>query len=300
MDQNTPEQDVTAHVEPAPVGPAAGSPRRTMLGLGVAGVAGMFAGSLAGAKAVAANPWLMVPTLRARNEIARWELRRHRPVSTEVRWCVETERRMLALTFDDGPDPEITPMVLDALGRHEARATFFVLGELAERYPDTVRAAHDGGHEIGNHTWSHPDLVGTGIEHTTTQIGVTSELLESLVGETPRWFRPPRGQVTGEAVGVAARQGLDIALWSQRFGASEAGAAPKVDALCDAVQPGDIILCHDGVGEAADRPGSENEVYKRATRTADAKGLEELLGRLRGDGWDLVTLSEMVESDPSV
>lgn len=275
-------------------GRGSGRSRRSLFRMGVgAGAVGMV-GAVAGARVVDAAPWLVLPSVRRRNEIGRFEVRRERPVSSEVRWRVETERRMVALTFDDGPDPDITAAVLGALDRHGARATFFVLGALAERHPEVVRDIAARGHEVGNHTWTHPQLLETGIDTTAEEIGLTQGLLTELLGETPRWFRPPRGQVTGEVVGVAANHRLDIALWSQRFGAQEPGDRPRVGALVRAVQPGDIVLAHDGVGEAAEKPGSDSEVHKRTTRTADAAALDELLTRLGAEGWEMVTLTELV------
>lgn len=281
----------------APAGPGrARRSRRSLFRVGAATGLASMVGAVAGARVVDAAPWLVVPGIRLRNEIGRLDIRRERPVSSEVRWCVETQRRAIALTFDDGPDPEITPVVLDALGRHDARATFFVVGALAASHPGIVREVAARGHEVGNHTWSHAHLVEASIEATAEEIGATQALLADLAGAPPRWFRPPRGQVTGEAVGVAARHRLDMALWSKRFGVREEGDRSQVAAVARAVVPGDIVLAHDGVGAAAASPGSDNELFKRATRSADARALDELLGRLRDDGWELLTLSELVGS----
>ena len=303
-----PDREPTAATEGPPDAPAvapavaplgagrARRSRRSLFRVGAAtGVAGIV-GAVAGARLVDAAPWLVVPGIRLRNEIGRLDIRRERPVSSEVRWCVEMDRRAIALTFDDGPDPAITPVVLDALDRHDARATFFVVGALAASHPGVVRDIAARGHEIGNHTWSHAHLVEASIEDTEQEIGAAQGLLADLAGTAPRWFRPPRGQVTGEAVGVAARHRLDIALWSKRFGVREEGDRSQVDAVVRAVVPGDIVLAHDGVGAAAASPGSENELFKRATRSADAAALRELLVRLRDDGWELLTLTELVGS----
>ena len=278
--------------------------RRRLLGMGAAGALGAVAGALGGAfrtrSAAAERPWDVVPQLAHRSEIGRWEIRRHRPSATEVRWSAETDRRAVALTFDDGPDPDITPVVLDALDRHGAAATFFVVGALARQHPQLVREMVERGHEVANHTWSHPQMLTIDVPTTRRELDDTSALLEDLTGSAPRWFRPPRGQLTGEAIATAAMGSMGTVLWSQRFGGTEeVPAIHTVARLLDALDPGDVVLCHDGVGAAAVEAGSDNEVYKRTTRTADARALDALLGGLREEGWDLLTVSGLVGTDPA-
>ncbi len=281
----TPEPDAPRPVD-APT-------RRGMLGVGTAAVAGLLSGAFGEGVLLNAQPWRVTPALRFQSKLARWDLRQLRPISSEVRWCVDTTRHALALSFDDGPDPEITPIVLDALAAHSARATFFVVGALVQQHESVLRDTHAAGHEIGNHTWTHPSLLEIDPLETEKEIETTSAVIHELTGEQPRWFRPPLGQVTGEAVAAAARNRMDVVLWSQRFGIEEPGDHPRIEELRRAVRTGDFVLSHDGVGASAKDPGSAGEVFKRTTRRTDAVALDSLLTVLRADGWELVTLSEL-------
>jgi peptidoglycan/xylan/chitin deacetylase (PgdA/CDA1 family) len=99
----------------------------------------------------------------------------------------------VALTFDDGPSPETTPRLLDILYREQVRATFYVIGSCAERRPDIVRQAFLAGHEIGNHSWSHPVLTRLSSEAVETEISRTDALLVDINGERPSTIRAPYG-----------------------------------------------------------------------------------------------------------
>ena len=110
-------------------------------------------------------------------------------------WRGPRAGRRLALTFDDGPDPEWTPRLLDALGTSGVRATFFLIGERADRAPALVRRMIAEGHEVGNHSWSHRSLWLCGPRTTAAEIGRAHERLAALTGTPPRHFRPPWGMV---------------------------------------------------------------------------------------------------------
>src|SRR5207237_10083054 len=97
----------------------------------------------------------------------------------------------VALTFDDGPDPEWTPKVLDVLKAAKIKAAFFLVGVNAERYPNLVRRIVDEGHEIGNHTYYHPNLALCWPEHIRLELNATQLLLETITGRATTLFRPP-------------------------------------------------------------------------------------------------------------
>ena len=103
--------------------------------------------------------------------------------------------RRIALTFDDGPDSEWTPRVLDVLGAHEVPGTFFLVGERAARTPATVRDIAGRGHEIASHSWSHRSLWLCGPRRTAAEIDRAQSVLTELSGRAPRLFRPPWGMV---------------------------------------------------------------------------------------------------------
>jgi len=120
----------------------------------------------------------------------------------------------IALTFDDGPNPRWTPMLLDLLDRYEVKATFFLIGMFAAGRPDLVRRAHAAGHLIGNHTWTHPNLARTGSRKTREELARTSALLEDLTGAPIRYFRPPFGLRRPATFQIARELGLIPVTWN--------------------------------------------------------------------------------------
>jgi peptidoglycan-N-acetylglucosamine deacetylase len=109
----------------------------------------------------------------------------------------------VALTFDDGPHPEQTPRLLDILDREQVSATFYVIGSCAERYPDVVRQAFLAGHDIGNHSWSHPLLTRLSPEAVEVEFARTDDLLISINGDRPNTIRAPYGAANDEIKAIA-------------------------------------------------------------------------------------------------
>ena len=120
----------------------------------------------------------------------------------------------LALTFDDGPNPVWTPKLLDALASHNVRATFFLLGSFAQAQRDLVRRIAAGGHLIGNHSWSHPDLSRTSAQRVRQELARTSETLEQIIGAPVHYFRPPFGARRPTVFRIARELGLKPVLWN--------------------------------------------------------------------------------------
>ncbi|HWM86052.1 MAG TPA: polysaccharide deacetylase family protein [Kofleriaceae bacterium] len=197
----------------------------------------------------------------------------------------ETSRRVVALTFDDGPDPIVTARVLDILAAHGARATFFVLGERAALYPDLIRRIHAEGHTIGTHTQHHRmrfhfgsrDYVGREIEDA---IGVVSGILS----RRPSLFRPPHGvRSPCFAQGWLATSQPTCVTWSARGLDTRPTSADAVVARVEKhLGPGAIIALHDGTGLG----GSTD-------RTATLEALPRLLERCRERGLRCVDLGEL-------
>ncbi len=213
-----------------------------------------------------------------------------------VVWSVPTTTPLAALTFDDGPDPELTPAVLEVLAEHHAKATFNMMGWNAGRHPDLVRAVVAGGHELGNHTWTHLDLAGLSEDQTRHQLDLGRRAIERAAGGVqPRWFRPPRGNLTGAAVCAAAELGQDLLLWSVERGPLGIGMPAAVaDHLVRTVGPGDVVGLHDGIGRGTfDQDGSLARRL-RARRLVELKALPSVLERLEARGIRLVTASELV------
>jgi peptidoglycan/xylan/chitin deacetylase (PgdA/CDA1 family) len=212
-------------------------------------------------------------------------------------WSVPTTAPLAALTFDDGPDPELTPRILEILAEHGARATFNLMGWSATRYPELVRAVVAAGHELGNHTWTHLDLAGQPARQTRRQLDLGCQAIQAVAGVRPRWFRPPRGELTGAAVRAAAELGQDLLLWSVDRGPGGVGTPAAVaDHLAQAVGPGDVIGLHDGVGRGTFHPQSSAAQRLRARRLVELAALPVALQRLKASGIRLVTASALVEA----
>jgi peptidoglycan/xylan/chitin deacetylase (PgdA/CDA1 family) len=157
--------------------------------------------------------------------------------------------RRLALTFDDGPDAEFTPRVLELLAARRVRATFFLVGARAARAPETVRAIAAAGHEVGSHGWSHRSLWLCGPARTDDEIGRTRAILGQLTGTAPALFRPPWGMVNAALFGALRRHGQRCVFWSiQPEGLRPAPAATQIARVLRGAHPGAIVDLHDAEG----------------------------------------------------
>lgn len=210
-------------------------------------------------------------------------------------WSVSTAKPLAALTFDDGPDPELTPRILEVLAEHGVQATFNVMGWNALRHPDLVRAVVAAGHELGNHTWTHQDLALQSTLQTRRQLERGREAIERTAGVRPRFFRPPRGNLTGSAIELAAELGYDVLLWSVTRGSAGVGTPASVaDHLARTVAPGDVVALHDGIGRGTFHPRGPGAHRLRARRLVEVQALPAAVERVLGRGLRLVTVSALL------
>lgn len=154
----------------------------------------------------------------------------------------------IALTFDDGPDPIYTPLVLSILARFKVKATFFIVGKQVEKYPDLVQKIHQEGHAIGNHTWSHELPFCQSKNRIEQEIEKTQFIIKHTCGITPTLFRPPFG-VSSRAMEAALDfKGLDLILWTQSLKDWNAHKPEKIEkAFRKGLKGGAIYLVHDGL-----------------------------------------------------
>lgn len=157
-------------------------------------------------------------------------------------------RNEIALTFDDGPDPIVTPQVLDMLDRYATRATFFCIGEKAARYPDLCREIVRRGHAVENHSQHHRhnfSLMGrSGI---TRELQAAQDTLTTITGQRPLFFRAPAGLRNPFLDPVLAQLGLQLASWSARGFDTRIGDVERVtNKLLHGLRAGAILLLHDG------------------------------------------------------
>jgi len=121
---------------------------------------------------------------------------------------------VLALTFDDGPDPEITPLVLDALDRRGGHGTFFLRGDNAEKHPGLVREIRDRGHVIGNHTMHHDRLFLSRKRKVEQEMDDAQKVIADITGIEPLWFRPPYGMFDFTVAKAAGKRDMTLVLWT--------------------------------------------------------------------------------------
>jgi peptidoglycan-N-acetylglucosamine deacetylase len=190
--------------------------------------------------------------------------------------------RLLCLSFDDGPGPQ-TPLILDLLAEHGARGTFFVLGQSVEEREEVLARTIGDGHEIGNHTYSHPHAM----DLEDAELGHDIARCQRVLGERPALFRPPYGEDPRRCARIAAERGIPTTvLWSvdpQDFSERDPEAIARV--ILEEAEPGAIVDLHDCW------PRITSTVADR-TPTVDA--LRLALPRLTGLGYRCVTVSELL------
>lgn len=162
----------------------------------------------------------------------------------------EEKNDVIALTFDDGPDPIYTPKILDVLAQFDVKATFFVLGVAAEKYPDLLIDMMRAGHTIGNHTYSHCHPWIMSSERAINEVTRTSAVIQEITGRAPRWFRPPFGRLRAAMRRQAHAEQMPTVLWSRSiidWGllGNEIGVSNRLGQI----KPNDIVLMHDGKRE---------------------------------------------------
>jgi peptidoglycan/xylan/chitin deacetylase (PgdA/CDA1 family) len=201
--------------------------------------------------------------------------------------------RKLAITFDDGPNPSITPKLLDLLDKHKTKATFFVIGAYAREFPELVREAKARGHVVGNHTETHPRLFWRNSSDIRVELRLCQSAVKNAAGAPPKWFRPPFGW-RNPWVAMAARE-LDLrtAMWTLMPGDWK---APSAQWLIERIEPiakrarrsaqkasgsGDILCLHDG-----------SHRQQNADRSHTLAALEHWLPRWRDLGLEFVTIQD--------
>ncbi|SRX52946.1 Peptidoglycan-N-acetylglucosamine deacetylase [Aequorivita sp. CIP111184] len=159
----------------------------------------------------------------------------------------KTSENCISITFDDGPNPEFTPKVLSILKEYGAKATFFLIGENAERYPEIVRQIIEEGHTIGNHSYSHSKNFGFfSAEKVTAELKKTNSILKEITGEDLKLFRPPFG-VTNPNIKKALKNTEHFSIgWSKRsLDTTNLSEEKILKRITSNLKKGDIILLHD-------------------------------------------------------
>lgn len=198
--------------------------------------------------------------------------------------AVPIHQKVVALTFDDGPNPPYTNQIVDYLHSENVVATFFVVGKAVEQHPAVVREEVRNGDALGNHTWDHAHLILERPAHVEREIAETDAVIQRVTGTRTRLFRPPFGQRASTVINIARRMGYQVIMWSAPLPRDWAGPPPAVirDRVLRYVKDGDIIVLHDG-----NRGRSGN----RASTVAATKLIVEAL---RKQGYRFVTVPELM------
>lgn len=198
--------------------------------------------------------------------------------------CGNTDEKLLALTFDDGPDEDFTPQILDILKKYNIKATFYVIGEKVQYNKKIIKREYEEGHEIGNHTYTHINVAKQGYNKIKKEIGDTQSAVKSVTGEYPKTFRPPYRAISKDMCEIIKDNDMNIVLWSYVDARDwdNPGAYSIVKTIENGVQNGCIILLHD-----------YNKIRNPKSQTIEA--LESIIPDLLQKGYKFVTISELIE-----
>lgn len=210
-----------------------------------------------------------------------------------------TPRRIVALTFDDGPNPDSTPQILEVLAQFKVKATFFLLGRNVAAHPEIVRRVVQAGHAIGNHTFTHPRLVGCGALAVARELIQCRQAIRQAVGLAPKLMRPPFGAQDVTAFLTARLLGYTAVNWTASGDDWKGDPAPQVAerVLADA-RPGCIILLHDGWEPPAGQIKLRPEQERLQDRMPTLQALSSIIEHLQGEGYEFVTVPEMLRMAP--
>ena len=186
------------------------------------------------------------------------------------------QKKWVALTFDDGPHPQFTPKLLALLRQEQVKATFFVVGEMAEKYPDLVRAELAQGHAVGNHTYHHVNLTKILPRDVATEVVACGDVLQKITGQRPHLFRPPGGDYDKGVIETTDALGYTTVLWTDDPGDyASPGQQLIAKRVLAHVNNGGIILIHDGIEQTF-------------------AVLPEIITTLKKEGYTFVTVDEML------
>src|SRR5205809_6149135 len=201
-----------------------------------------------------------------------------RPTKQNITFnSVHVDGPYIAMTFDDGPSATLTPKLLDLLAARHIKATFFVIGENVAEHPEIVARAAREGHEIGNHSWSHPNFAKMSEDRVHQQLWRTDDAIRSASGKRPTLMRPPYGSITArEKRWIHDELGYDIILWDvDPYDWKRPGPAVVRNRILKETQPGSIVLSHDI------HPGT-------------IEAMPSTLDALAAKGFKFVTVSEVI------
>jgi peptidoglycan/xylan/chitin deacetylase (PgdA/CDA1 family) len=192
--------------------------------------------------------------------------------------------KQLALTYDDGPNDVHTSRLLEVLAGHGVKATFFMIGRHVRQQAQVARAVAEAGHEIGNHTFNHPNLIFASADRTRKEIEECGQALDDVVGNHSKLFRPPFGGRRPQSLRVARELGLIPVMWNVTGWDWRPPPAAEVERkVIRQIRGGSVILLHDG-----------GHLALGADRSQTVIATDHLIERYQGEGYSFMTVSEMM------
>jgi len=193
--------------------------------------------------------------------------------------------RQIALTFDDGPNDTHTGQLLEVLARNEVRATFFMIGRFVRERPQIARAVAEAGHVVGNHTDTHPNLIGCSSAQVAIQVDECERVLSDAVGAHSRLFRPPFGGRLPHVLGVLRDRGYETVMWSVSSRDWSLATTDRIEQqVVSRIRGGDVVLMHDGGHR-------QMGIFRGHTVGA----VDRLIRRFKQEGFRFVTVPEMMQ-----
>jgi peptidoglycan/xylan/chitin deacetylase (PgdA/CDA1 family) len=213
----------------------------------------------------------------------------YQSIAPTGQWCGPTffagarGSEQIALTYDDGPNDPHTLKLLEVLSKHEVRATFFMMGRYVRQRPDVARSVALAGHVIGNHTFTHPNLIFKSAAETRRELVECRQTLQEAIGEHSNLFRPPFGGRRPMTLKIARELGMQPVMWNVSGHDWDAPPAAEIEKkIVRQIRGGDVILLHDGDHSAFG-----------ADRAQTVITTENLIRRYKDEGWKFVTVPEM-------
>jgi len=199
-------------------------------------------------------------------------------------WAGSAQDKEVALTFDDGPEGEWTPKILDILKQKNVKATFFVIGKQAQKYPELLRRMDEEGHVIGDHTFDHRDLTKLDAQQVDLEIEKCASIIHGTIGKTPRFVRPPYGFHNTTVDNAVYSKDKIIVLWSlDTEDWTGLDAATVTARIVPKMKNGFIVLQHDGVNPKL---------------SGSVQALPDIIDGLQALGYTFVTVAQLLDSEP--
>ncbi len=191
----------------------------------------------------------------------------------------ENEQMKIALTFDDGPHPRYTPQILEILDEYKIKATFFVVGVNAQNYPDTMESVIKKGHEIGNHTYSHPHVSCLNPETLKNEVEKCESTIYGLTDYKTKLFRPPEGMIDADVRSVLRSLDYKVILWDiDTLDWANTPSETIAHNVIKNIKSGDIVLMHDYIAHNSPTPDA----------------LRIFIPKLLEKGYKFVVISELI------